>query len=88
MVYHCPKCQKELRKEEYEGKEKWLVGPVFAQLLRHLRCREHGYIDFEDLLPEERRIAVRNKWIGIIGGITFNIVIIVLIILAFFYNPL
>lgn len=83
MVYHCPKCNKELVKEDYEGKEKWLIGPLFATLLKHLRCREHGYIELEELAPEERRIAVRNKWIGIIGGITFNILIIVLIIWAY-----
>ena len=86
MVYHCPKCQRELLKEDYTGKEKWLIGPLFAQLIKHLRCREHGYIDYDDLNPEERKIAFRNKWIGIIGGILFNMVIIILIIVLYWMN--
>jgi hypothetical protein len=83
MVYHCPKCNKELIKEDYQGKEKWLIGPLFAQMLKHLRCREHGYFELDELLPEESKIAVRTKWIAIIGGILFNILIIILIIWAF-----
>ncbi|HPT32544.1 MAG TPA: hypothetical protein PLW67_11920 [Prolixibacteraceae bacterium] len=86
MDYHCPKCRKELIKEDYTGKEKWLIGPLFAQLIKHLRCREHGYIDFDELSPEERRVAVRNKWIGIVGGLLFYVVIIFLILLAYRMN--
>ena len=83
MAYYCPRCKKELRKGELPGLIKWTVGPLFGQLLSPLECIHHGPVDNEDLTQEEQKRIRRNKWIGIFAGITFNIVIIILIIVAY-----
>jgi hypothetical protein len=80
MTYHCPQCNKELKKGKYSQWVSWFIGPIFGQFLRPLLCDEHGKIDIETLSSDERNSAVNRKWIGIIAGGIVNIVILILII--------
>jgi hypothetical protein len=83
MTYHCPQCNKELKKGKYAAWVQWLIGPIFGQLLRPLLCDEHGEIDIETLSSDERNSAITNKWIGIIVGGLVNVALLILIILFF-----
>ncbi len=80
MKYHCPLCNKELKKGQYAGWVRWLIGPIFGQLLRPLVCDDHGVVDPETLAPEERNSAITLKYVGIAGGILVNVIVLYLII--------
>ena len=84
MNYHCPQCNKILKKGKYDAWVTWLIGPIFGQLLRPLYCDEHGKIDIESLAPDERNSAINKKWIGIIVGGLVNIAILILLIIYVF----
>ena len=84
--YHCPQCRKELKKEKYAKWVGWWIGPIFGRFLKPLVCDEHGVINIKTLSTEERESAVRRKWIGIVGGLFFNILFLILIILSLFYD--
>jgi hypothetical protein len=81
MIYHCPKCNKELTKGKAAAWVSWFIGPLFGLLIRPLLCNEHGEIDIETLSPDEQTSVNTKKWIGIIVGGLVNIGIVILIIL-------
>ncbi len=83
-TYHCPVCQKDLKKGKYPGWVTWFIGPLFGQLLRPLLCDEHGPIKDEQLAPHEKQALATKRVIGIVGGVVFNVVIIVIILAVSF----
>lgn len=79
-TYHCPECNQELKKGEYPGWVRWLIGPLFGQFLRALVCDAHGVIEIERLTPEEQAAVNTRRWIGIVGGIALNLIVLYVII--------
>ena len=79
-TYHCPHCRKVLKKGDYAPWVKWLIGPIFGQLLKPLICQEHGQIDIQSLPAKERRTANAARLTGVIVGVLFNILVVALLI--------
>ncbi|MCI0490937.1 MAG: hypothetical protein L0229_30465 [Blastocatellia bacterium] len=78
--YHCPRCQKQLKKGDYADWVKWFIGPIFGQLLKPLMCDQHGEVEIRSLVPEEQRSAGTTRMIGIVVGSLFNVGALVLIL--------
>jgi len=79
--YHCPQCQKELKKGDYAPWVKWCIGPIFGEMLKPLICDQHGEIDIKSLSPEERGRANTVRLIGIVVGGILNIIILAFILM-------
>jgi large-conductance mechanosensitive channel len=78
--YLCPVCQKELVKGEYPQWVKWCVGPMFGQLLRPLRCIQHGEVDVRQLPADQQSSLATKKMLGTVCGVLLNVAIIALIV--------
>lgn len=83
-TYHCPQCQKQLKKGDYAAWVKWCIGPIFGQLLKPLVCNQHGEVDVQSLSAEEQRSVNTKRAIGIVVGGFFNIIFVILILYSSF----